>query len=144
MKQGQARRRGFTLIDMLVVIAIIAILAAASLPMVSGLNDQSRITTCQARLTEIGVAIRLYFEDHRRMPASLRELLAAGYLEQSETLRCCRTGSEFWYRALPAEGAPADLSAACVAPDTPPGSRPHRHHELLVELHRHGGVSLRQ
>ena len=60
---SRRKRAAFTLIELLVVIAIIAILAATTLPMIPAVNDQARISTCESRLQQIGVALRLYAED---------------------------------------------------------------------------------
>src|SRR4051812_18353556 len=91
-----SRRSAFTLIELLVVIAIIAILAATTLPMIPAVNDQARIGTCESRLQQIGIAIRLYAEDHHRMPATLDALYAGHYLEQKSLLRCDKTGKEYF------------------------------------------------
>jgi prepilin-type N-terminal cleavage/methylation domain-containing protein len=69
-----AQSRAFTLIELLVVIAIIAILAATTLPMIPAVNDQARIGTCEARLQQLGVALRPYVEDYHAYPANLRAL----------------------------------------------------------------------
>ncbi|MFN3648274.1 MAG: type II secretion system protein [Armatimonadota bacterium] len=137
-------RRGFTLIELLVVIAMIAILAAITLPMIPGVNDQARIATCESRLQQIGVALRLYAEDHHRYPARLAELYDGRYLEQRSLLRCDKAETEYFYRPPSLTAEREQVVAACVDPATPPGRRPHRHGTTLVRLHVHGGASLAQ
>jgi prepilin-type N-terminal cleavage/methylation domain-containing protein len=135
-------RRGFTLIELLVVIAIIAILYGMSLPMLPALNDQARIATCESRVEQLGLAIRLYAEDHRRMPARLSELWDERYIENPDLVRCDKTGREFYYRPQPliSKGNPVIL--ACCDPATLSGKRPHRHGTTFVRLPRHGPASL--
>jgi prepilin-type N-terminal cleavage/methylation domain-containing protein/prepilin-type processing-associated H-X9-DG protein len=53
----RGRRRGFTLVEMLVVIAIIAVLVALLMPAVQNAREAARNTACQNNLRQIGVAL---------------------------------------------------------------------------------------
>jgi prepilin-type N-terminal cleavage/methylation domain-containing protein len=136
-------RRGFTLIELLVVIAIMAIMLAATLPMIPAVNDQARVATCQSRQEQVGVALRLYAEDHHRFPVRLQELVDGRYLDHPGLLRCDKTGAEFYYRPLPLNAAPASVLLACCDPATEPGKKPHRHGTGSVQLPLHGAAALR-
>jgi prepilin-type N-terminal cleavage/methylation domain-containing protein/prepilin-type processing-associated H-X9-DG protein len=57
-------RRGFTLIEMLVVIAIIAILAAILFPVFSRARAKARQAGCMSNIQQVGMAILLYAQDH--------------------------------------------------------------------------------
>jgi prepilin-type N-terminal cleavage/methylation domain-containing protein/prepilin-type processing-associated H-X9-DG protein len=68
---GQSRvpaRDGFTLIEVLVVIAIIGTLVAVTLPAVQAARESSRRTACQNNLRQLGVATLVYAERHGELP----------------------------------------------------------------------------
>src|SRR5213082_3597639 len=62
------RSKGFTLIELAVVIAIIAVLAAVLTPMVSGYLEQARVARAQADVRTIADAVKLYNRDTGRWP----------------------------------------------------------------------------
>lgn len=59
----QGRAKGFTLIEILVVIAIIAILAAIVFPVMSSSREKARQATCLSNLRQLGTAVRMYADD---------------------------------------------------------------------------------
>jgi prepilin-type N-terminal cleavage/methylation domain-containing protein/prepilin-type processing-associated H-X9-DG protein len=76
------RRRAFTLIELLVVIAIIAILAALLLPTLTRAKQRGQRAACVSNLKQIGIAFRIYLDDHGDIFADRRDLktnLPGGY-----------------------------------------------------------------
>jgi prepilin-type N-terminal cleavage/methylation domain-containing protein len=57
-------RRGFTLIEVLVVIAIISLLMAILMPALSRVRQQAKIIVANGELYGIGIALESYYIDH--------------------------------------------------------------------------------
>ena len=67
---------GLTLIEMIVVLAIIALVAALIVPSVIGRPDQARVTVAQADLKSIGAALKMYRLDNGNYPTTEQGLAA--------------------------------------------------------------------
>ena len=64
--------RGFTLIDTLVTLAIVAILISILLPSLSGVREAARRVACASNVRQIGLGITMYADDYRdRLPPSV-------------------------------------------------------------------------
>lgn len=60
----RASKRGFTLIEVLVVMALLSVLAAILFPTFAQVREKARQTTCASNLRQIGLAVMLYKTDY--------------------------------------------------------------------------------
>jgi prepilin-type N-terminal cleavage/methylation domain-containing protein len=75
-----AAARAFSLIELLIAVAIIALLASLLLPALARAKDRARQVACLANLRQIGLAFRLYLSDHEERFPDRRDLKTAlGY-----------------------------------------------------------------
>jgi prepilin-type N-terminal cleavage/methylation domain-containing protein len=66
------RPQAFTLIEMLVVIAIIAILAGILLPALSGLKTKAKVGQAKMEMQNLAAAIKAYEKEYNRFPGSAK------------------------------------------------------------------------
>jgi len=65
------RCRGLTLVEMLVVIAIIAVLVALLLPAVQGVRESARRVSCGNSLQQLALACQVYHETEGQLPPTM-------------------------------------------------------------------------
>src|SRR3954464_11776181 len=74
------KRDGFTLVELLVVIGIIALLMGILLPTVAGTRRQSRALQCASNIRQLCTAIFGYAADNKgRFPSNLPSPAPGGY-----------------------------------------------------------------
>lgn len=123
-RHGRERRRraGLTLVEMIVVLAIIALVAALTVPNIIGRLDQAKAGAARTNIGTIKSALRVYRLDNGGYPTTEQGLKAlverpttepvppnwnsGGYLED---LPEDPWGRPFLYRAPAASGAPYEI-----------------------------------
>ncbi len=68
---GGDRRRGFTLVELLVVITIIGILMSLLIPVVGRVREMAHRTSCMNNQTQINLAMTLYATSKGQMPPEM-------------------------------------------------------------------------
>ncbi len=74
-KRHGRNRRGFTIVEILVVVIIIAVLATMIVPRFLGRVGLSRQAVAKAKLAEIEKAVEIFSYDYDRWPVNLDELV---------------------------------------------------------------------
>lgn len=65
--------RAFTLVELLVVMAIVAILAALMLPLLGRAKESARATACLSNLHQIGIALQVYVQENNNKLPVMRD-----------------------------------------------------------------------
>ena len=98
--------RGFTLIEVLIVVTLIVILASIGMPMYQNSVRRSREAVLREDLYRMRDAIDQYYADKIKYPQALQDLVTDGYLR--EIPKDPMTDSADTWTTVPAEPDPAN------------------------------------
>src|SRR3954469_4721974 len=80
-------QKGFTLVELLVVISILGILAAVVVFSVSGITDKGQTSACKSDSSAIRTAIAAYqAKNNATDQPTMAQLVSGGFLQQASTL----------------------------------------------------------
>ncbi|HWB61297.1 MAG TPA: prepilin-type N-terminal cleavage/methylation domain-containing protein [Chthoniobacteraceae bacterium] len=107
-------KKGFTLVELLVVLVILLVLVGITVPVYTRITERGRATACVSNLRQLGIALNLYLNDNNQtMPP-----LAAGRTSMSQDVPVIDNTLNA-YAANPAVFAcPSDFSGIASATGT--------------------------
>jgi prepilin-type N-terminal cleavage/methylation domain-containing protein len=102
------KRRGFTLTELLVVLAVIGTLAGIGIPLARSFVARSREASCLNNLRSLGVGLESYLQDHNGIlptlavgraskseQADVLETVLLPYVENAEAFKCPHDSEQF-------------------------------------------------
>jgi general secretion pathway protein G len=81
-RNGRNRTRGFTLLELMIVISMIMILMAVAVPIYNQSIVQARESVLRSNLATLRSVISQYTLDKQKAPQGLDDIVQAGYLRQ--------------------------------------------------------------
>ena len=75
------KKKGFTLLELLVVLAILAILIAIAIPVYKNQKEKASITAHNANVRVLETAVESYRQDKGKLPEDINELATGGYIK---------------------------------------------------------------
>lgn len=104
------RHGGFTLLELLTVVAILGILAGIAAPMITGAQRQARQADCRSNLRQFGIALASYRSDHNgRTPPWLSNLYPE-YVDGKD-IYVCKSDRDARHKRSDYDPIPKDLTS---------------------------------
>ncbi len=117
------RTPGFSMVELLVVMILIAVLAAILLPVLGGVGRKMKKTKCLTYMMDVGVAVGSYYQDHKDYPTNtgfVGQLLKESKLKETPTCPLDPTGTDSYsklynYYGYQQGATPAPVTDAATA-----------------------------
>ncbi len=82
------KRHGFTLIEMLVVLGILAVLTAVLFPVFASVRENARRATCQSNLHQMGLTTQQYLQENDGQYGVFMQLAIMPYVKDRQVFLC--------------------------------------------------------
>jgi len=100
-RKSKIREKGFTLVELLIVVAIIAVLLSVLVPTLNKARGMAKSVTCLSQLKQIGLAYTIYAEDHSYRVVSPRIYLSKSQKKfYEETYKLFGGNQVLWWDLL--------------------------------------------
>lgn len=111
MIQIKKKSTGFTLVELMIVIAIIAILASILVPNLVRAKSRSQLTGCQSNLRNLGNALEMYNVDYTGRYPQAFSLLTPNYIKTIP--ECPAAGSDTYTASYVVTTVPDSFEIYC-------------------------------
>jgi len=98
-------QRGFTIMELMIVIVIIGVLSVIGVPAYKGYTDRAKKAACDAQIKTVKTAVGMYYADEGSYPGTLDATLLGVYIDNIEDLIKCPADSGTTYTYAAATGA---------------------------------------
>jgi general secretion pathway protein G len=108
------KQKGFTLVELMIVIIILAVLTGIAIPSYLALRNRARIQATRAEMANIGNALEMYAADEDTYPAAATwaaDIVAGGYMDPVPTVDAWTNGYVYVLNAA------TDYTLTSLGPD---------------------------
>ena len=77
MKRFWSDRKGFSLVELMIVLVVMGILVAIAIPSFRGMRDEAGVTEAEGEMQTLKLAIESYYRGNDKFPTKLTELYSA-------------------------------------------------------------------
>jgi general secretion pathway protein G len=117
----RASQRGFTLVEIMVVIVILGLLATIVVPNIMSASDEAKEGKALTDVKMIASSVRMYYAKHSRLPETLEDLVTKDDKGRSELLELPKDPWNTDYELVEGD-THRDFEVISCGPDTSPGT----------------------
>lgn len=93
LKRLMKSEKGFTLVELMVVVIILGILVAIAIPIFNNVTGDAKAKVCASNIRTINGAINMYYANEGKYPDDINEL--SPYIKDLSNLKCPVTDSTY-------------------------------------------------
>ncbi|HVZ80173.1 MAG TPA: prepilin-type N-terminal cleavage/methylation domain-containing protein [bacterium] len=117
MGQGRGKTAGFTLVELMIVVAVIGILAAIAIPRFGEMVEKSREGQTKGNLNSIHSAMMIYYGDQKGIwPTTLNTYVSFAFSQYLDNVNPVKVTGHFVANAINPAGANVAMTANSGTP----------------------------